>query len=223
VFDLFGTLVHFSQREYDGVLDEMTRVLTAPNHDFKTLWHQIMGQAEAYPLGTVEEDVDYALRTLGVFTHLDQRLKAIDLFCDFERRALAPRSAAIDTLERIRANGVRIGLITNCPPIVTRFWPDSPLASLIDEAVFSCEEGIRKPDVRVYHLACKRLGVAPGECAYVRDGGASDVSGAARAGMRAVLLRRDDEHPDDAPAFDREPWTGESIAGLAELLDLIQH
>jgi len=222
VFDLFGTLAHFSQREYDGVLDEMTRVLTAPNHDFKALWHQIMAQAEGHALGTVEEDFDYALGTLGVFTHLDQRLKAIDLFCDFQRQTLAPRSAAIETLEGIQANGVRTGLITNCVPIVTRFWPNSPLAPLINEAVFSCEEGIRKPDVGIYHLACERLGVGPGECAYVGGGGACEISGAARAGMRAVLLRRDDEHPNDTAAFDRERWSGESIAGLAEVLDLIQ-
>lgn len=42
-----------------------------------------------------------------------------------------------------------------------------------------------KPDPRIYALACRRLGVHPGEADFVSDGGSDELSGAARTGLAA--------------------------------------
>lgn len=51
--------------------------------------------------------------------------------------------------------------------------------------VISAEEGISKPDPRIYQRACERLGQAPGDCLFVDDR-AANVAGAEAVGMRAL-------------------------------------
>ena len=48
--------------------------------------------------------------------------------------------------------------------------------------------GFLKPHPETYRVACERLGIAPGECLYVGDGGDNELTGAAAAGLHAVLI-----------------------------------
>lgn len=140
----------------------------------------------------------------------------------FTRRFLSrPRPGTARPLRRLRAAGYRIGLITNCPPEVALVWPATPLATLVDVPVFSCVEGIRKPDPRIYRMTCARLGVPPEACLYVGDGGSRELSGALAVGMRPLLLRPADEVAADREWFGHETWAGETISSLPELLGLV--
>jgi putative hydrolase of the HAD superfamily len=51
--------------------------------------------------------------------------------------------------------------------------------------VYSHEEGVKKPDRRIYEIVCRRLGVAPAETVFLDDT-QECVDGAARAGMHAI-------------------------------------
>jgi epoxide hydrolase-like predicted phosphatase len=60
-------------------------------------------------------------------------------------------------------------------------------AAMSDLIVYSHEEGIAKPDTRIFALTCARLGVQPGEVIFVDD--AEPHIAAARAcGMHAILF-----------------------------------
>jgi FMN phosphatase YigB (HAD superfamily) len=56
--------------------------------------------------------------------------------------------------------------------------------------VLSDELGIRKPDVRIFQEAIRRMGLPPRECVYVGDSYRYDIAGAAAAGMRTCWFRR---------------------------------
>ncbi len=58
----------------------------------------------------------------------------------------------------------------------------------MDEIVYSHEEGMGKPDPRIYALTCARLGARPRETVFLDDVPAC-VDGARAAGLRAVLYR----------------------------------
>jgi putative hydrolase of the HAD superfamily len=62
------------------------------------------------------------------------------------------------------------------------------LEGLCDVVVYSHEEGMTKPDPRIYELVCQRLGVRPSEAVFVDDSEVC-ISGAKRAGMTAVQFR----------------------------------
>jgi putative hydrolase of the HAD superfamily len=96
------------------------------------------------------------------------------------------------------------------PPL----WHNSSLAGLIDVQVFSCEEGLMKPDRRIFDLAIRRLGIEPNQCFYVGDGADDELEGARAIGMDAILLRPGDTNPP-------HHWTGPELASLSEVLTLL--
>jgi putative hydrolase of the HAD superfamily len=82
---------------------------------------------------------------------------------------------------------VRTAVLTNAGPtrrsdLVRRYQMDQ----LVDLIVVSAEEGISKPDVRLYLLTAERLGVDPTACVFVDDM-PENVAGAERTGMTGVL------------------------------------
>jgi putative hydrolase of the HAD superfamily len=56
---------------------------------------------------------------------------------------------------------------------------------MCDVVVYSHEEGMKKPDPRIYEIVCRRLGVSPRETVFLDDT-PSCVEGARRAGMHAI-------------------------------------
>ena len=56
-----------------------------------------------------------------------------------------------------------------------------------DDAVFSCNVGLLKPDKQIYELAMKRLNVLPEQCLFVGDGGSNELCGAKSANIRTIF------------------------------------
>lgn len=116
-------------------------------------------------------------------------------------------------LERLRATGLRLGLISNCSIEEVAAWHDSPLAAFFDGVVFSYRTGAVKPDPATYLLACQRIEATAERTAFVGDGGSEELHGAARAGMTPFRARW---------FLDRWPsWRGDRdrANGCAELSD----
>jgi putative hydrolase of the HAD superfamily len=63
----------------------------------------------------------------------------------------------------------------------------APIMSLFDVIVESSKAGVRKPDPRIYHLACEQLGVTPDGCVYLDDLGVN-CKPAAELGMKAIKV-----------------------------------
>jgi putative hydrolase of the HAD superfamily len=79
-----------------------------------------------------------------------------------------------------RRHGLRTALLSN-----TDCLDSTTDTTLFDAIVLSGEVGFGKPDVRIYLLAAKRIGLPPEQCVFVDDI-ASNVHGAVRAGMVGV-------------------------------------
>ena len=98
---------------------------------------------------------------------------------------LRPEESMIETVRQARAAGVRTGLITNS-------WGmgiyDRAPTDLFDAQVISGEVGLHKPQPEIYHLACERLEVEPGDAVFVDDL-RENCEGAEAVGMTAILHR----------------------------------
>lgn len=75
------------------------------------------------------------------------------------------------------------------------------------------EAGCAKPATRIFHAACRRLGVPPEAVLHVGDDPALDVAGAQAAGLRSAWINRDGRRWERGPAPDLE------FADLAALAD----
>ena len=128
-------------------------------------------------------------RELGVPVSDAQLSAAAQKYTARVTRMLAPRSDAVHTLGRLKDSGLRIGLVTNCAPPVPEIWPSTLFSELIEAPVFSCKEGLTKPDGHIYSMAAALLNVSTKGCLYVGDGGSQELTGARAAGMHPVLIR----------------------------------
>jgi len=223
IFDLFGTLVDaFSVQANEGVLAEMAAVLSAPSREIIRLWtRDTFSLRMTGALYTLEANLEHICRALGVPVQADQIAAAVEKRLVFTRRGLAPRADAVDTLTRLKAAGLKIGLISDCSSEVPRLWPDTPFARWVDVPIFSCDMGCKKPNPRIYALACERLGVRPQDCLYVGDGSSQELTGASRVGMTPVLIRVPYEATYDPYRPDADDWQGTTIRALKDVLALV--
>jgi len=220
IFDLIGTLAqNFSAAEFKGLLREMAAAVCAPAGDFSRRWVASFDKRNKGLFPTLEANIEHICRAMGVEPDPARLAQAAGLMLAFRKRTLMPRPDAVDTLTRLKALGCKTGLISDCSPEVPAVWRETALAALIDEPVFSCLVGLKKPDPRIYHLACERLGVKPQDCVYVGDGDSHELTGAARVGMHAVMIRARHEDP---YRHDPEDWQGPSISALKDILTLVQ-
>ena len=93
----------------------------------------------------------------------------------------------IKILTLIHNKGIKLCVISNADKIDCEYWSMSPLASIFDRAIFSCEVGMLKPNKEIYWYAMKQLKVEPNESIFVGDGGSDELGGAKRAGMQTVF------------------------------------
>ncbi|HVP28242.1 MAG TPA: HAD family phosphatase [Myxococcota bacterium] len=82
-----------------------------------------------------------------------------------------PRPAMIEAIRRIRSAGLRTGAVTN--NWVSDEEGTRPLRPWFDVFVESCVVGVRKPDRRIYEIACREIGHAPEEAVFLDDIGAN--------------------------------------------------
>jgi len=209
IFDLWDTLVDFDPIAGRAFQDRVAEHLGRDPDEFAALWFEGRAQRES---GTLRE----YLREIGAPEDLVEEL--VTLRRDSTRSLLAPRPGAVETLEQLRVGGRRVGLITVCSEDVPDVWKETPFADLFDATVFSCSVGMRKPDPRIYRLACEELGVEPDETMFVGDGANDELAGAERVGMQAVLVHRAGEEP---PWDEVRGWQGPRITAIPQVLSLL--
>jgi putative hydrolase of the HAD superfamily len=220
IFDLFGTLVdNFPAAAFEIVLSEMAKVLNAPGAEFARLWNFDTWPLRATGrLPTPEANIEYICQALGVPVEREQVSAAAHMRFDFTRRILSePRPDAAPTLISLKAAGYKMGLVSDCSSEVPLLWSDTQLAPLIDVPIFSCAVGLKKPDARIYLLACERLGMLPQRCLYVGDGGSNELSGAAAVGMHPLLIRVPYEDDGVVKRHDEQEWTGPRITAISQV------
>ena len=94
----------------------------------------------------------------------------------------------MEVLALLKAQGKRIGLVSNASVMEVSAWNRSPIAPFFDAAVFSCYTGYVKPDRRIYEKCVNDLGVAARECVFVGDGGSEELEGAHDLGMATIMI-----------------------------------
>ncbi len=203
IFDLWGTLIHPGRFSVDVIW-----CLTGlPYADFIPVWDENRKKRETGPLETAFVEL---FDRLGMSSSPAVLSRALDAHATLQKEALnRGESSAVAVLRAVRRAGFRIGLVSNCTSDMASCFHESGIGRQVDAAAFSTDLGVMKPNVRMYQHVCDRLGVAPTRCLYVGDGGDDELSGAAAAGMDAVLL-------ETSP----RAWPGRRISRLRDVVDI---
>ena len=184
IFDMFETLVTlFEGRTYFG--ENIAADVGADPAEFRREWHAIEGERSIGKY-TIEEGLEIVLKKLDMYTEEKVKLAAAN-----RRKALADTFSAIPDesyrlLSELKGRGIKIGLITNTFSDERDFIRESALYPYFDVALISYEQGICKPDRRMFGMMTEMLGVKPDECLYVGDGGSGELYAAKEAGMKPL-------------------------------------
>lgn len=206
IFDLWNTLAEWPDQVWSEVRPQVAARLGLTAEEFESRWYGEL--AELRETGSSAEALARLDASPGDVEEIVEMRRSIT------RRGLVPVAGAVETIAELRKRWFRLGLITVCSDDVPELWPETPFHGLFDAEVFSCSVGLRKPDPRIYELACEQLGVEPGEAVFVGDGANDELAGAERVGMTAIQVGR---------AADESSWEGLRIRSLPELLLLVRH
>ena len=92
----------------------------------------------------------------------------------------------MDFIVKSRSN-YKTALLSNVSAVIWNYYTPETLNKLFDVQVLSYQEGMMKPDHRIYQLTCNRLGVQPGECVFTDDNEANVVA-AREVGMHGIVF-----------------------------------
>lgn len=152
------------------------------------------------------------------------RLAALDIEALTEALLSALRFDAYPdarpALLRARGAGARVVVVSNWDVSLADVLERVGLAPLVDAVVTSAAVGAAKPAAAIFAHALGLAGVGAQDAVHVGDNLEEDVRGAAACGIRAVLLRRNqDAGPPEAAGLvpAGAPDGGPAIATLAEL------
>ncbi len=106
------------------------------------------------------------------------------------------RPAMVTALDRLKAEGYRLGCITNNVPTghgagMARSGDARDemerIFARFEHVIESSKAGVRKPDPRIYLMMCEKLGLKPDACIYLDDLGIN-CKPAAQLGMHAIKV-----------------------------------
>lgn len=165
VFDCFGVL-YFDPRQ--SILQSLPPSVAVELHD--------IFQQNNYGLLIKEEYIKAATSLTGQSPQ------------EFEEMSSGGYRLNTELIEKIHElkGKYKVGLLSN----IGRGWIDSffdehQLHELFDAVVLSGEEGVVKPQPRIYEISAERLGVALGECVLIDDS-VDNCAGADIVGMKAI-------------------------------------
>jgi len=103
-----------------------------------------------------------------------------------------PEDDTIPTLEVLRKQGYRLGIISNAAYSldVENLIDKAAIRPYFETILISADIGIRKPDIRIFQTALDRSHVPAGRAVMVGDTLSADIMGAKNAGMRAIWITR---------------------------------
>lgn len=223
IFDLFGTLVYpVSEQKHQGMLAEMASALSIDSEIFRRLWAETADARMKGIFKNYQDDIKFIYQQLGATIDEKRILHATRIRFDMVRNEEMPRRDAVAVLSKLKSEGYKTGLISNCSHIAVKVWDTTPFPTLFDATVFSCLVGITKPDPRIYQLALQKLNVAARDCLYIGDGGDQELIGANQTGMQAILLQVPSENKANIYRINSEEWHGATITSLKEVLELVK-
>lgn len=163
-------------------------------------WIEELGSADA--VAAFMERIDFKTRNArgdggarfsdmaAELTDPDDRRRLEEYVSLYTKTVMNPVPGTWEVLDRLKACGTPLHAITNWS---AETWPEGlkahpRLGEVFDVTVVSGQEGVMKPDARIFEILCTRADVAPSDCVFIDDG-LHNVDGARAAGMDGIHFR----------------------------------
>lgn len=194
IFDVDNTLYSFDKAHKpacEAITEYAKSHLGLDGDDFKNLHKRIMRELAEY----MDDVAAVHNRTIRYQNLLESRglplyphvLEMDAIYWDTLIRHSVPSAGALEALETLKKQGIRIGIGTDMTArIQFRKLTELGLLPYIDFVVSSEEAGAEKPSSRFFARCTAKAKCRAQECLFVGDNIKKDVLGAMAAGMKAA-------------------------------------
>lgn len=217
LFDAGATLVHPNPpveavyaREFaaDGARfteEGLTRALTRAWEEVHAnpggdRYGGVRGEAEFWSLflSRVRSLLDGGVLSTAAFERLAKHFRSAQAWAIYDD--------VLPALEELTRRRLGLAVVSNWDSYLPKLLSALGLDRHFAVVAVSSLEGTGKPDREIFLRTCRRLEVSAAEALHVGDSVAEDFEGARAAGLSALLLDREDAHPEIA---DRIPSLAE--------------
>jgi HAD superfamily hydrolase (TIGR01549 family) len=150
-------------------------------------------------------------RELGIKASVEELLD--DYYSEYPSK-YSVEPGVIEAIRSLRADGFRVGVVTNGPPSQVKKLQAAGIEGEFDAVCVSAIVGVTKPERAIFEEAA-RICELPLRGWMVGDSPDADVAGGIRAGLRTIWMRRGREWSD----FDYRPDF--SVSSIPEAVAII--
>ena len=191
-FDLGLTLVENHMAERYRMALEVSGICTTPEQA-ETIYHlanKYFMRERPGSLGkgdrrVFEEYVSCVCELAGDTTKKYAVIKALQ---EMERPEWKAFPYTNEVLSHLKEQVIGLGLISNWDNSCRQVLKDNGLDQYLDPIIVSSEEGMEKPDERIFAKALAAVNITSEECIYVGDNYYDDAVGSAKLGIRSYII-----------------------------------
>jgi epoxide hydrolase-like predicted phosphatase len=178
IFDWGGVLCEDTAQ---GLLSYFSKALDVPPEALNTAYKSF---APAFQKGEISEEKLWQgmSAVLGIQRPVNPSLWKAAL-----RTVYSPKQEMFALASHLKGRGYTVGLLSNAEMPAMHFFYEQGYA-MFDAAVFSCAEGTRKPEQRIYEIALERLRAKPSEAVFIDDR-TEFCRGAQERGINTILFK----------------------------------
>jgi len=207
LFDLDNTLINFLQFKIDTA-KAASRAMIRSGLDVPE--NELYGKIfSVYDEKGIEYQKTFhdVIKPYGLEINKAEKIQQAAILAYLQKKfeVLKPYPNVVPTLEKLRAKGMRLGIVTDAPR--NKAWQRLILTGLQDEFDFVVthdDTQAMKPHPTPFYVALKKLEILPGACLFVGDNPERDIKGAKEVGMLTCwarygsLLKKPETKPDYA-------------------------
>ncbi len=109
------------------------------------------------------------------------------LWGDAVRTVYSPRADVFAMVSSLHNNGYRTAVLSNTEVPAMQFFHELQY-DMFDVLVFSCAEGVVKPERKIYEITVQKLGTTPKQTVFIDDR-QDFVDGAKQVGLKTILFQ----------------------------------
>ena len=184
IFDMYETLItHYDSPLYFSM--HMAADSRIPVEEFQALWMPTDTERTIGQLSFEDAIRDILMKTDRysdeLLNHIIAKRYAIKKDC-FKHL----HSEIIPMLTKLKEQGIKIGLISNCFSEEAVVIRESTLFPYFDAVYLSYEQGLKKPDPEIFKRCMDELHLIAEECIFVGDGGSQELEASGSLGMKPL-------------------------------------
>ena len=186
IFDWGGVLIDDPR---PGLLQYCCEAFGVPLEDYTPVHDSFL---DDFHKGKISEERFWQQIT-GVFGK--SMPKSLSQWYDAFRSAYVPKQQMFNLASSLHDKGYKTALLSNTEMPAVEFFYEQDYY-IFDVLVFSCIEGVMKPDRRIYKITLERLDLKAGQAVFIDDR-KDYIRGAQKVGLNAILFKSIGQVKDD--------------------------